>query len=63
MMRRLAASIGYGVGKHTQTIMQNADELEVFNLVVSTGPPKEERCVIKADAGFPFHFPFDLVPA
>ncbi|CAE7379048.1 unnamed protein product [Symbiodinium pilosum] len=49
MMRRLAASIGYGVGKHTQTIMQNADELEVFNLVVSTGPPKEERCVIKAD--------------
>ena len=48
MMRKLAASVGYGVGKHTQTIVQNSDELEV-NLVVSTGAPKEERCVIKAD--------------
>mmetsp|Transcript_67419 Transcript_67419/g.158082 ORF Transcript_67419/g.158082 Transcript_67419/m.158082 type:complete len:224 (-) Transcript_67419:335-1006(-) len=49
MMRKLAASVGYGVGKHTQTIAQNSDELEVVNLVVSTGAPKEERCVIKAD--------------
>ncbi|CAE7655564.1 unnamed protein product [Symbiodinium sp. CCMP2456] len=49
MMRKLAASVGYGVGKHTQTIVQNSDELVVVNLVVSTGAPKEERCVIKAD--------------
>ena len=49
MMRKLAASVSYGIGKHTQTIVQNADELEVVNLVVSTGPPQEERCVIKVD--------------
>mmetsp|Transcript_14659 Transcript_14659/g.27536 ORF Transcript_14659/g.27536 Transcript_14659/m.27536 type:complete len:225 (-) Transcript_14659:301-975(-) len=49
MMRKLASGVGYGVGKHTQKIVQTADELEVFNLVVSTGPPKEERSIIKVD--------------
>ena len=47
-MRKVAKGLGYGVGKQTQIIVQDGDELEIVNHT-ATCPPRQDRSFIKAD--------------
>ena len=47
-MRKVAKGLDYGVGKQMQIIIHKGDELEILNCAAA-GPPREERCFIKAD--------------
>mmetsp|Transcript_36504 Transcript_36504/g.85500 ORF Transcript_36504/g.85500 Transcript_36504/m.85500 type:complete len:234 (+) Transcript_36504:44-745(+) len=47
-MRKVAKGLDYGVGKQMQTIVQHGDELEIVNYT-ATCPPREDKCIIKAD--------------
>eukprot|EP00933_Yihiella_yeosuensis_P070444 TRINITY_DN78555_c0_g1_i1.p1 TRINITY_DN78555_c0_g1~~TRINITY_DN78555_c0_g1_i1.p1 ORF type:complete len:250 (-),score=37.76 TRINITY_DN78555_c0_g1_i1:189-938(-) len=48
-VRKIAASIGFGVGKQTQEISQDGDCLEVVNQVSCTHSLKEDKSILKAD--------------
>eukprot|EP00931_Biecheleriopsis_adriatica_P017351 TRINITY_DN12479_c0_g1_i1.p1 TRINITY_DN12479_c0_g1~~TRINITY_DN12479_c0_g1_i1.p1 ORF type:complete len:248 (-),score=48.39 TRINITY_DN12479_c0_g1_i1:196-939(-) len=47
--RKLAASVGFGVGTQTQSIKQDGDEVEVVNRISSGYSCKEERSTLRAD--------------